>query len=742
MSRENQASDVPFSVVLHRTTAWIIFALLASAGTLRGHSNNPTPRLISLTIDQENVDVTNSSQTVTLQWHLQDDLSGVDSASANRIRAILTSPSGNQVVSGLSQLQSGVIRDGVFQVPVSIPRYAAPGLWRITSVRLRDNAGNSVSLDNAALVAAGQANTLMVQDGNPDTALPVLQSITLSPPIVDVSSSGQAVTVDLVVTDDRSGVAQGLISLDDLSLISPSGGESRFPSVSQFQVSGSNTNGTYRAIFIVPQYSEAGVWKINSVRLRDNVGSERLYDAASLVSFGVSIQLFVTSNRSDAQPPQLTGLTIQPSVINTSFPGQKVQVEITATDDLSGVSFVPDTPFVSQGFGGIFRSPSGAQTVYTDLTSTDLVSGIATNGTWRSTAAFPQFSEEGTWKITVFLKDAVRNLSTYNPSQLAAQGISADLIVIRPTLTPDGTISDPFAGGSVSDSVFGDRAKVIVPPRVLSQPTAIAIDVLGSPLAVPLPTGFSGAETYFLNIEFFPQPTFPLADPGLMIVLPLRNFISPDTAIQLFRVDTATGSLVPAVNTSGNPVIGHVDSGGMTATFPGLSRLSTLVGLLPVTPANAQVAVVSVDHPINTRSHADIPVVIFSSPALDATQIDPSTLRFAGAPVDKDPHGHYRISKTDVNGDGLPDLIAHFRANELHLSAGDTQAVLDGRTFDNRVVHAVVSVQVHKGNKEDNEDNEDNEDDNKNGKGHKDHKGHNDDEEHNDHKGHNDHHEH
>src|SRR5207247_10887257 len=103
-------------------------------------------------------------------------------------------------------------------------------------------------------------------------------------------------------------------------------------------------------------------------------------------------------------------------------------------------------------------------------------------------------------------------------------------------------------------------SKLIVLPRVVSPPRPIDIHVLGSPLAVPLPTGFSGAETYFLNIEFFPQPTFPLADPGLMIVLPLRNFISPDTAIQLFRVDTATGSLVPAVNTSGNPVFGHVDS--------------------------------------------------------------------------------------------------------------------------------------------------------------------------------------
>ena len=280
-------------------------------------------------------------------------------------------------------------------------------------------------------------------------------------------------------------------------------------------------------------------------------------------------------------------------------------------------------------------------------------------------------------------------------------------------------------------SAGANRAKVIVPPRVLSQPAAIAIDVLGSPLAILLPSGFSGAETYFVNIEFFPQPTFPLADPGLTIVLPLRNFISPDTAIQLFRVDTATGRLVPAVNTSGNPVVGHVDSGGMTATFQGLSRLSTLVGLLPVTPANAQVVVVSVDHRIDRRSHVDIPVVIFSSPALDATQIDPSTLRFAGAPVHKDQHGHYRISTRDVNGDGLPDLIAYFRANKLQLSAGDTQAVLDGRTFDNRVVHAVVSVHVQKGKKKDDED-----DDNNDDEGHGDHgkhKGHNDNKEHNDH---------
>src|SRR5262245_8172441 len=275
MSRENRASDVPFSVVLRRSTAWIFFALLVSAGTLRAQSDTQPPRLINLTLDPGNVEVTNSSQIVTVQLHLQDDLSGIDSTSANRVGVTLTSASGNQVVFGLSQIQGGVILDGVFQVPVNIPRYAEPGIWRITSVRLRDNAGNSLSLDNAALVATGQVNMFLVQDTNPDTAPPVLQSVSLSPPAVDVSSAAQAITVDLVLTDDRSGVAQGLTSFDDFSMISPSSKQSRFLAVSQFQLlSGSNTSGTYRAILIMPQYSEPGVWKVNSVRLRDNVGSQ------------------------------------------------------------------------------------------------------------------------------------------------------------------------------------------------------------------------------------------------------------------------------------------------------------------------------------------------------------------------------------------------------------------------------------------------------------------------------------
>ena len=272
------------------------------------------------------------------------------------------------------------------------------------------------------------------------------------------------------------------------------------------------------------------------------------------------------------------------------------------------------------------------------------------------------------------------------------------MIVIRPTLQPDGTISDPAAGGSVSDNTFGDRARVIVPGRVLSQPTSISIDVLQSPLQVPLPAGFSGADTYFVNIDLLPVPSFPLQAPGLALVLPVRNYTTPGTAINLFRLDPSTGNLVAVLNTSGSPVVGYVDPGGLAATFVGVSRLSTLVGLLPVTEVTGEVNVqIRVQRgAINTRSHGNVPVVIFSSPTLDATKIDPSTLRFAGASVRTKPHGRFQISFSDQNGDGLRDLIAQFRANELHLKRGDRQAVLEGRTYDNRVIHGVASIRIVK----------------------------------------------
>jgi hypothetical protein len=56
------------------------------------------------------------------------------------------------------------------------------------------------------------------------------------------------------------------------------------------------------------------------------------------------------------------------------------------------------------------------------------------------------------------------------------------------------------------------------------------------------------------------------------------------TSLRLYRVDTATGTLVAARSVNGGDVTGSVDVGGQTATFMGIASLSTVVGLVPSGP--------------------------------------------------------------------------------------------------------------------------------------------------------------
>jgi hypothetical protein len=125
-----------------------------------------------------------------------------------------------------------------------------------------------------------------------------------------------------------------------------------------------------------------------------------------------------------------------------------------------------------------------------------------------------------------------------------------------------------------------------VPPDVLSTPTDIAVDVFSSPLDIDPPMGFQTDGSHFVNIELTPQPTFPLPAPGLTIVLPLPNPLPPGTQLTLFRVDSATGDLVPSLDSLGNPVLGSVDPGGLSATFMGIVQLSIVVALLPTIPGD------------------------------------------------------------------------------------------------------------------------------------------------------------
>ena len=90
---------------------------------------------------------------------------------------------------------------------------------------------------------------------------------------------------------------------------------------------------------------------------------------------------------------------------------------------------------------------------------------------------------------------------------------------------------------------------------------------------------------------------------------------------------------------------------------------------------------------INPKSRGVVPVAILSDEAFDATQVDPSTVRVAGAAVAVRGKGKYLAHACTVNGDALVDLLVQIETEQLdavELTSGDatvTGALYDGREF-------------------------------------------------------------
>jgi hypothetical protein len=92
---------------------------------------------------------------------------------------------------------------------------------------------------------------------------------------------------------------------------------------------------------------------------------------------------------------------------------------------------------------------------------------------------------------------------------------------------------------------------------------------------------------------------------------------------------------------------------------------------------------------IDLRKSGNVPVAVMSSPTFDATTIDPSTVKFAGAPA-LSIGGRPR----DVNHDGRPDKVFRFNTEALQLTTEDTQACLSGETVTGVKFRGCDSVRV------------------------------------------------
>ena len=138
--------------------------------------------------------------------------------------------------------------------------------------------------------------------------------------------------------------------------------------------------------------------------------------------------------------------------------------------------------------------------------------------------------------------------------------------------------------------------------------------------------------------------------------------------------------------------IGSVASPPSTFTVQGIApsdepppeALTVLIDIKPGSDVNS----------INLGSNGVVPVAILSSPTFDATRVDPATVTLAGAHVKVKGKGSYLSSSQDVNGDGLRDLVVQVVTDALELTAGDTRAFLEGKTFGGQRIIGVDTIRV------------------------------------------------
>jgi hypothetical protein len=97
---------------------------------------------------------------------------------------------------------------------------------------------------------------------------------------------------------------------------------------------------------------------------------------------------------------------------------------------------------------------------------------------------------------------------------------------------------------------------------------------------------------------------------------------------------------------------------------------------------------------INLGSGGTVRVAILSATDFDARTIDPTTVTLASAPVKLKGQGTPMSSFEDINKDGLLDLVIHVSSQALQLTETDTEAVLEGKTSDGRLIRGRDTVRV------------------------------------------------
>jgi hypothetical protein len=221
-------------------------------------------------------------------------------------------------------------------------------------------------------------------------------------------------------------------------------------------------------------------------------------------------------------------------------------------------------------------------------------------------------------------------------------------------------------GFALDVEVVGDLAYVGFSSSINSDRGLWVIDI-SSP-ASPMEVGFLDTSGIPYGLAVVGTLAYVVGGPSGVRVIDVSNPASP--VVELGAFDTPD-------HASDVAVVG-------TVAYVGDSRSG--LRIIDFGPEYAGALAVEIDikpgsdfNSINPFSRGVVPVAIFGSEDFDVAGIDLTRLTFG---IDDALPAIVGRRHRDVNADGFPDLLSHFRTAEIGIEIGDTEACLSGETLD------------------------------------------------------------
>ena len=377
-----------------------------------GPVDTAVPAITSVNVTPTTVDVTSGPKTVTVTIQISDALSGF-SEGIIQVAKVLTGST--QLLSetnfGSAQRTAGTAQNGTYAVAITFPADAL-GNYALTLFGVQDAVGNSVdSIDSTDPAFPGPfTGTIRVNR----TPVHVLNSFTLAPASVNVTTGAVNVTASCSITTNAGEFTYGYLSFNHPTAAS---------SFNVFiepadRTSGNATAGTYAVTFSVPRYLTPGVYEPALV-LRGTSNSFSRYASDEFpYPAGASTSLTVINTGAvDMTAPVIALVSVTPNSISSGSATPLV-ARLHVTDDLAGVDYV-----------SVYLLTSGSPFYLGDATR---ISGTALDGIWELSVPIPAAAViPGLYALQFNAADKLNQTSSLSTDS----SITAQSLTITPAAT-------------------------------------------------------------------------------------------------------------------------------------------------------------------------------------------------------------------------------------------------------------------------------------------------------------------